>query len=64
MSADLPLTDYRSLAAHTSDECGLELCEFCKCCCHGKSPASGCKVESAPSGMRCPDLDCGCEGRA
>lgn len=64
MSADLPLSDYHSRAPHTADECLLEQCEFCGCCVHGKPLAKGCKVETAPFGMSCPNWMCGCEGKA
>lgn len=64
MSADLPLSDYRSRAPHAADDCRLEQCSYCGCCVHGKPLAAGCKVETAPSGMRCPDWNCGCEGRS
>lgn len=64
MSADLPLDDWRSNAPHVSDDCGLECCSYCGCCVHGKPRREGCKVETAPFGMRCPDWDCGCEGKA
>ena len=64
MSADLPLDDWRSYAPHTADECQLEQCEFCGCCIHGKPIADGCKVETAPAGMRCREINCGCEGRS
>ena len=62
-SNDLPLSDWRSRALHFADECCLEQCEFCGCCVHGQTIKGGCKVETAPSGMRCPNNDCGCEGR-
>lgn len=64
MSGDLPLSDWRSSAPHAADECQLEQCRFCGCCCHGKPLATGCKVELAPCDMRCPNSDCGCEGQS
>lgn len=63
MSADLPLSDWRSNAPHVADQCHLEQCEYCGCCVHGKPLKVGCKVEAAPTGMRCPNAMCGCEGK-
>lgn len=60
----LPLSDWRSNALHVADECELEQCRYCGCCVHGKALAAGCKVDSAPRGMSCPNADCGCEGKA
>ena len=60
----LPLSDYRSQAPHSADQCQLEQCPYCGCCVHGKTLATGCKVDSAPTGMSCPERDCGCEGKS
>lgn len=46
----LPLSDWRSKAKHTADECGLDVCPSCGCCCHGKPRASGCPMDDAPYG--------------
>lgn len=43
--------------------CDGTLCGFCGCCCHTKI-GHKCKVALAPTGMRCPDRDCGCEGES
>ena len=61
---DLPLSDWRSTAQHLADQCQLEQCAYCGCCCHGKQLAAGCKVDAAPRGMACPNTSCGCEGQA
>jgi hypothetical protein len=62
--ADLPLSDWRSQREHDADECESERCPYCGCCVHGKTVRAGCKVEASPSGMRCPDWECGCEGKS
>ncbi|MGV8847013.1 hypothetical protein [Tessaracoccus sp.] len=62
--AVLPLTDWKSTAQHTADQCQLQQCTYCGCCCHGKQVDVGCRVVDAPTGMRCPDSDCGCQGTA
>jgi hypothetical protein len=64
MSAELPLTEWRSRAPHDADDCPLERCSYCGCCEHGKPVAAGCKVETAPAGMTCPDHYCDCEGKS
>ena len=61
---DLPLSDWRSQAPHLADECKLEQCPYCGCCVHGKTLEAGCKVTTAPYGMRCPNADCGCDGES
>ena len=60
----LPLSDWRSMAPHYADDCRLEQCSYCGCCCHGKTLRADCKVEAAPHGMRCPGDGCGCEGQS
>lgn len=67
MSADLPLSDWRSTAPHTADQCNFETCPACGCCAHGKPRATGCLMDDAPYGSQCAEafrLGCGCEGRS
>lgn len=59
----LPLSDFRSTKDHDSDDCNLELCNYCGCCVHGKQMQEGCRVELAEYGMECPNRDCGCTGK-
>ena len=61
---ELPLSDERSTALHTADECKFEQCSYCGCCAHGQPLNIGCKVEGAPSGMNCPNWTCCCEGQS
>ena len=58
------LADWRTRIAHFADECQLEQCGYCGCCVHGKTVEIGCKVDSAPVGMRCASVSCGCEGKS
>jgi hypothetical protein len=62
-SADHGRGGKRPPADHSADECSYELCTYCGCCAHGQAPAKGCLVAAAPAGMRCPNVDCGCEGQ-
>lgn len=67
MSRSLPLTDWRSTAPHTADQCNFEVCSDCGCCAHGKSPANGCRLDDAPRGSICASAfshGCACEGRS
>ena len=61
--SDLPLSDWRSTREHTADECRLEQCPGCGCCCHGKTLAAGCPMDDAPLGSQCAGRGCACEGR-
>ncbi len=66
-ASDLPLTDWRSTAPHTADQCNCEVCPDCGCCAHGKPRASGCPMDGAPYGSLCGSafsVGCACEGRS
>jgi hypothetical protein len=39
------------------------VCDYCGCCEHCKDNC-GCAVADLPTGISCPDWNCGCEGWA
>lgn len=60
----LPLTDWRSTAPHTANECRLDQCPGCGCCAHGVTVATGCRVDAGPAGTVCDGPGCGCANEA